>query len=95
MRSRGGGGERGEGRTPGLTPRRPVLDDDEKKQRRLVHVPMGRFGEAEEMAKGALFLASEDSSFMTGASLLLDGGITSAYVTPDAPATVWKQQPQK
>ena len=70
------------------------MDDDEKKQWRLVHVPMGRFGEAEEMAKGALFLASDDSSFMTGASLLLDGGITSAYVTPDAPATVWKQEQQ-
>lgn len=55
---------------------------------------MGRFGEAEEMAKGALFLASDDFSFMTGASLLLDGGITSAYVTPDAPATVWKQEQQ-
>ena len=58
------------------------LDTEEKKQRRLVHIPMGRFGEAEEMAKAALFLASPDSSYMTGASLLVDGGITSAYVTP-------------
>ena len=59
-----------------------VLDTDEKKQRRLVHIPMGRFGEAAEIAKAAVFLASEDSSFMTGASLVVDGGITAAYVTP-------------
>ncbi|KAK3259045.1 hypothetical protein CYMTET_31938 [Cymbomonas tetramitiformis] len=59
------------------------LDTEEKKHRRLVHVPMGRFGEAAEMAKGALFLASDDSSYMTGNNLLLDGGITAAYVTPE------------
>lgn len=59
------------------------LDTDEKKQRRLVHIPMGRFGEAEEMARAALYLASEDSSFMTGSSFTVDGGITSAYVTPE------------
>jgi len=59
------------------------LDTDAKKQRRLVHIPMGRFGEAKEMAKAALFLACDDSSFMTGASLLVDGGITAAYVTPE------------
>jgi NAD(P)-dependent dehydrogenase (short-subunit alcohol dehydrogenase family) len=58
------------------------LDTDEKKQRRLVHIPMGRFGEAKEMAQAALFLASDDSSFMTGAELIIDGGITAAYVTP-------------
>lgn len=58
------------------------LDTDEKKERRLVHIPMGRFGEAEEMAKAALFLASDDSSFMTGTEFLVDGGITAAYVTP-------------
>jgi NAD(P)-dependent dehydrogenase (short-subunit alcohol dehydrogenase family) len=59
------------------------LDTEEKKQRRLVHVPMGRFGLAAEMAKAALFLASDESSFMTGATFLVDGGITAAYVTPE------------
>lgn len=58
------------------------LNTEEKKQRRLVHVPMGRFGEAHEIAKAALFLASDDSSFITGAEFLVDGGITSAYTTP-------------
>ncbi len=58
------------------------LDTEEKKQRRLVHIPMGRFGEAREMAQAALFLASDESSFMTGAEFVVDGGITSAYVTP-------------
>jgi len=59
------------------------LDTEEKKQRRLVHVPMGRFGLAEEMAKAALFLASDDSSYITGSEFLVDGGITAAYVTPE------------
>ncbi len=58
------------------------LDTEEKRQRRLVHVPMGRFGEAAEIARAALFLASDDASFMTGAELVVDGGITAAYVTP-------------
>lgn len=58
------------------------LDTEEKRQRRLVHVPMGRFGQASEIAQGALFLASDESSFVTGSSFMLDGGITAAYVTP-------------
>jgi NAD(P)-dependent dehydrogenase (short-subunit alcohol dehydrogenase family) len=60
-----------------------VLDTEEKKQRRLVHIPMGRFGEAAEMAKAALWLASDESSYVTGAEFVVDGGITAAYVTPE------------
>ena len=61
------------------------LDTEEKRQRRLVHVPMGRFGEASEMAQAALFLASDESSYITGADFSVDGGLTAAYVTPDEP----------
>ena len=56
--------------------------DPERAARRLVHVPMGRFGDASEIASAALFLASDDSSFVTASSLLVDGGISGAYVTP-------------
>jgi NAD(P)-dependent dehydrogenase (short-subunit alcohol dehydrogenase family) len=59
------------------------LSDDAKRNRRLVHIPMGRFGEPAEIANGALFLASDESSWMTGQSLIIDGGITAAYVTPE------------
>ena len=59
------------------------LDTERKRKRRLVHVPMGRFGEAIEMAKAALFLASDESSYMTGTEFLVDGGISAAYVTPE------------
>jgi NAD(P)-dependent dehydrogenase (short-subunit alcohol dehydrogenase family) len=62
------------------------LSDDAKRERRLVHIPMGRFGEPHEIVNGALFLASNESSWMTGQSLIIDGGITSAYVTPEGPA---------
>ncbi|MGD9330697.1 MAG: glucose 1-dehydrogenase [Desulfobacterales bacterium] len=58
------------------------LDSEEKKQRRLVHIPMGRFGEAREMAQAALYLAADESSYVTGSSFTVDGGITAAYVTP-------------
>jgi NAD(P)-dependent dehydrogenase (short-subunit alcohol dehydrogenase family) len=56
--------------------------DPDRAARRLVHVPMGRFGEAEEIAAAVAFLASDDSSFMTAATFLVDGGISAAYVTP-------------
>jgi NAD(P)-dependent dehydrogenase (short-subunit alcohol dehydrogenase family) len=56
--------------------------DAERAQRRLVHIPMGRFGEPEEMAAAVAFLASDDSSFMTATTFLVDGGISAAYVTP-------------
>ncbi len=59
------------------------LNTEEKKQRRLVHVPMGRFGEAKEMAQAALFLASDESTYVTGTEFMVDGGITAAYVTPE------------
>jgi NAD(P)-dependent dehydrogenase (short-subunit alcohol dehydrogenase family) len=56
--------------------------DPERAARRLVHVPMGRFGEPEELASAVLFLASDDASFITANTFLVDGGISGAYVTP-------------
>jgi NAD(P)-dependent dehydrogenase (short-subunit alcohol dehydrogenase family) len=57
--------------------------DPEQAARRLVHLPMGRFAEAAEIARGALFLASDDSSYVTASTFLVDGGLTGAYVTPE------------
>ena len=68
--------------------RTPLLEnlfasDPEKAARRLVHLPMGRFAEAREVAKAALFLASDDSSYVTASTFLVDGGLSAAYVTPE------------
>lgn len=59
------------------------LNTPERKQRRLVHIPMGRFGEAKEIAYAVLYLASDESSFVTGTEFMVDGGITAAYTTPE------------
>jgi len=56
--------------------------DPDRAAKRLVHIPMGRFGEPEEIAKAALFLASDDSTFVTASSFLVDGGLSAAYLTP-------------
>ncbi len=56
--------------------------DPEQAQRRLVHVPVGRFARAEEIAYGALFLASDESSFVTASTFMVDGGLSGAYTTP-------------
>jgi NAD(P)-dependent dehydrogenase (short-subunit alcohol dehydrogenase family) len=56
--------------------------DPEQAERRLVHLPMGRFAQAREIAQGALFLASDDSSYVTASTFLVDGGLTGAYTTP-------------
>jgi NAD(P)-dependent dehydrogenase (short-subunit alcohol dehydrogenase family) len=57
--------------------------DPEKAARRLVHLPMGRFAEPREIANGALFLASHESSYVTASTFLVDGGLSGAYVTPE------------
>jgi NAD(P)-dependent dehydrogenase (short-subunit alcohol dehydrogenase family) len=57
--------------------------DPERAARRLVHIPIGRFARAEEIANAALFLASDESSFITASTFLVDGGISGAYVTPE------------
>uniref|UniRef100_A0A7C5VW07 SDR family oxidoreductase n=1 Tax=Thermomicrobium roseum TaxID=500 RepID=A0A7C5VW07_THERO len=60
-----------------------ILADPAKRQRRLVHIPMGRFAQAREIAQAALFLASDESSYVTATAFLVDGGITAAYITPE------------
>lgn len=59
------------------------LNTEEKRNRRLVHLPMGRFGEAREIAQAIAFLASDESSYITGTDFLVDGGLCAAYVTPE------------
>ena len=58
--------------------------DPAKAARRLVHLPFGRFAKASEIANGALFLASDESSYVTASSFMVDGGLSQAYLTPDA-----------
>jgi NAD(P)-dependent dehydrogenase (short-subunit alcohol dehydrogenase family) len=57
--------------------------DPARAARRLVHVPMGRFADPAEVARAALFLASDDSSYITASTFMVDGGISAAYVTPE------------
>ena len=57
--------------------------DQAKAARRLVHLPMGRFAEPREIAQGALFLASDESSYVTGSTFMVDGGLSGAYITPE------------
>lgn len=60
-----------------------LLADPARRERRLVHIPIGRFGRAEEIVNAALFLASDEASYLTGATFVVDGGITAAYITPE------------
>lgn len=60
-----------------------LLADPARRARRLVHIPMGRLAESEEVAHAVVFLASDESSYITGTAFLVDGGITAAYVTPE------------
>ena len=66
-------------------------DDKAKRQRREIHFPTGRFGEAVEQAQAVLFLASDESSFVNGTDFVVDGGMTKAYVTPEGPPTAAPQ----
>ncbi len=58
-------------------------DDPAAAQRRLVHIPVGRLAQPREIVNAALFLASDESSYVNGAAFLVDGGVTAAYVTPE------------
>ncbi|KAF1809152.1 short chain dehydrogenase [Eremomyces bilateralis CBS 781.70] len=62
-------------------------DDAEKRKRREIHFPTGRFGEPIEQAQGVLFLASDESSFVNGTDFVIDGGMSKAYITAEGPAT--------
>jgi NAD(P)-dependent dehydrogenase (short-subunit alcohol dehydrogenase family) len=70
-------------------------DDKPKRFRREVHFPTGRFGEAIEQAQAAVFLASDESSFVNAHDFVVDGGLTKAYVTPEGPATAAPQNQGK
>jgi NAD(P)-dependent dehydrogenase (short-subunit alcohol dehydrogenase family) len=63
--------------------RKLFADDPEKAARRLVHLPVGRFAEVREVAQAALFLASDESSYVTASALMVDGGLSAAYLTPE------------
>ena len=60
-----------------------MINIPSEKQKRLIHHPMGRFGNINEVAKTIVFLASDDSSYITGNPFIIDGGLTSAYITPE------------
>lgn len=60
-----------------------ILANEEKRNRRLVHIPMGRFAQPKEVAQAALFLASDESSYINGTTFTVDGGITASYITPE------------
>src|SRR3990170_8547125 len=69
------------------------LDTEEKRRRRLVHVPMGRFGEAQEIAQAALWLASDESSYVTGTEFLVDGGLFFLMIRPPPRSTPFPSRP--